>query len=820
MVGALYPEVHNTLSLSSGNNGTTQTRSSAVITSNGSHSVQANGPEIQMTRFSMGHTFAPTIPYPGFESDAMEEIQEILYPPYPISDPEIVANGSAALRYKEALFNTDGNRVSLTNRTMDSLFTVSDRESVRAALKIFRNTLAYTPYHSELRHMWLEVYYDWIIAEQLLADEKLLELSRIRLEADAQDRLIIDQEVDLYEEILGIYEQIWLIYSGLLSDTANLDPEIAQAGTPPGFQFGARVFKEEQPVRNHMTSHFWEDGIRKTISSQGAIVADEPQTLFNGYKDYVALFKLMRKYVQATAQAAKLLVVRGQVTAEQNDFERAAQLMSHAEIEVTSSLSLLKSLVPEALENASETSGLAEAGEGIVVAMGEFDVIAGSMRGSQNALGFDPDTFVLFSSPPGQPQVQDSFDALMQWLDPNRNDSVLGIASSEYQNAISDYQNYRIYSDEISAESAAILQTYGNRYQEITGYTPDEQVDDWDTELAEILGVNSETELPTHYTNPRNGSELWEAYQLMGQADLQQETLSELNPLINTQVNAAREALAEAELFTDQVDEATENYRDEIRRQRDIITGWNSAQAGMQVTYDMTSDIAGIWAQDSVLDFFVAAGLGTAAVAVVGAANLAIQTAGEAEKGKAEEELDLAAASFDRDLAMAGVNEGALAASREIRTLERERISAALEMQEILFQRKNQHGRISALRRELAQLDLNRIGSSEELSRRYIADPIHFNRARNSLIRADLSFQAAQRWMFLGLQALEYKYNQPFSFPPKNEFWTVNSIFNVRNYRELQDLQNAMNEYNLRNSTRWPGDPINALDTISLKDDV
>ena len=169
---------------------------------------------------------------------------------------------------------------------------------------------------------------------------------------------------------------------------------------------------------------------------------------------------------------------------------------------------------------------------------------------------------------------------------------------------------------------------------------------------------------------------------------------------------------------------------------------------------------------------------------------------------------------------MAGVNEGALAASREIRSLQRERISNTLEMQGVLFQRQNQHGRISALRRELAAMDLMRRENSSELSRRYIADPIHYYRSRNSLIRADLSFQSAQRWVFLGIQALEYKYNQPFLFQSQNRVWSVASIFNVRNYRELRMLVDAMNDYNLANSTRWLTEPNNTTDVISLREDV
>ena len=60
-------------------------------------------------------------------------------------------------------------------------------------------------------------------------------------------------------------------------------------------------------------------------------------------------------------------------------------------------------------------------------------------------------------------------------------------------------------------------------------------------------------------------------------------------------------------------------------------------------------------------------------------------------------------------------------------------------------------------------------------------------RAQNSMLRADFAFRSAQRWVFLALSALEYKYNQPFVYTepiPGSSRWELASLFKLRNAQE------------------------------------
>jgi hypothetical protein len=218
----------------------------------------------------------------------------------------------------------------------------------------------------------------------------------------------------------------------------------------------------------------------------------------------------------------------------------------------------------------------------------------------------------------------------------------------------------------------------------------------------------------------------------------------------------------------------------------------------------------------------ISAGAGISAIAVAGAINLVVQTGGEYLKGNAEKNLDLAAADFEKNLALADTDQNIFQAGEEQRNLEREMHSQLLTMQDNGFVRDQDLARVDGLLRELQQVDVSRQQNNSELAGRYYADPIHFLRAQNGMIRADFAFKSAQRWVFFALRALEYKYNQPFVYTepiPGSPRWDLPSLFRIRNAAELDDLLAAMTAFNLANLGKLNG-RTNITEKISMKDDV
>jgi hypothetical protein len=182
----------------------------------------------------------------------------------------------------------------------------------------------------------------------------------------------------------------------------------------------------------------------------------------------------------------------------------------------------------------------------------------------------------------------------------------------------------------------------------------------------------------------------------------------------------------------------------------------------------------------------------------------------------------LAAADFERDLALADSDQNIFQAGEERRNIDREMQSQQLTEQDNTFVRNQELERVDGLQREMQQALVARNQNISDLAGRYYADPIHYLRAQNSMVRADLAFRSAQRWVFLVLRALEYKYNQRFVWSdgsPGSPVWELTSLFKLRNAEELGDLVHAMDQFNLANLGKLNGRSTNTA-RISLKDDV
>jgi hypothetical protein len=850
----IYPNYHNTLQIGTANPDVANASSAALFTGTlGAYSAPGSGlaPTVpaggtnQLVESAFGQTFAENIPYPGFEDDAIRLAQAVVYPSANLVGKDAIAASGAAFRYKELQYEklADG-QLRLNYESVTSLFGTAERTQIQQAIATLREALKYAPFHRGLRHALLDVYYDWIVAEQQIAKELRADTARIRLGLIAVDpsRLVIDYELGNQTNVLNQYEAIWTNYSSLLHERAGVDLRRFDPSLPIHLPLGSYLFREEQPFRNQLAASFWDGDIKRTFDTNGVAVSGSPTVLFQGYKDYVALLSLLRDYVDVAAETARLYAMRGRTAGGVNDPESAAALLSRVQTEAFVDLATLDYLLPTARADAADASGLAASWNGILTSMRELEGVAAFLRGDRNSLGFDPNMLVLFQSPQGVIGAEDSYDALMQWINPDQTGTtILGFARNRFDAAKAAYEQYRGYKDQLADQMSQIEGTYTRRYQQITGYTPGEAPDPWPTEVPTYPTVEPGL-LPNHFFNPRPGSELSKAHREVALADQKRAKLDELDATNQVQLAEVFVSLEEANQYTDQIMEATAIYKKKIRKERDTITAWNAAQAGVSAYNDLVNNVwnqvnssfstfgwipAGV--QASMAIGFTGPGMfgppmGPVGIpfTVVGAglANVATQTAGEVEKGKAEKKLDMAAADFQFALANAGVNEGALAASAEIRRLNRETISRAIERDQVQGQRGDAVGREASLIRELAQLETRRTEKASDLAGRYFADPIFYLRSQNLLIEADYAFREAQRWIFFGLRALEYKYNAPFLWDDGLRTWEVSSLYGLRNFTELEGMLTAMGAFNLANNQKRAQGRLNYTDSISLRHDV
>lgn len=794
--------------------------------------VPTNTAGIQLVNSGFGQMLARVVPYPDFENATIKLAQDdFLYPPAHLTTREQIAGSTNAFRYKELLYaGSNSSDIRAEFESIATYFGNAERTNAQRGIEILRQALKYSPLDKKLRNALLDAYYDWMVAEAQYVKIDLSTVAKFRLGLVAipPGQFIIDHEIAGYTNILQRYGRILDEYGKLFADRGGIDVSQIDPTAPPGIILGQWIFQQEQPQRNQMAAQFRDtNGILTTVPVAGSTNS----MLFAGYKDYVALLGVMRDYAQSATELAKLYGMRGRAAVapgQKDDKTFGFELIDGINREILLNTSLLHALLPNAIPPATQldASGARSALAGVLTATAELTKVGSFLNSQVNVLGFDPDFLVLISTfvDANQQHLWDSYDALNGWLEsPNAATSILGRARNAFATAVASYDTYRGYADQVFNELDGNEGSYAQRYREITGYFPEDTADPYPLPVPAGRYPPVNTNIPpSHANNPRAGSELRQVYQSIEQSNAKQAALETAGALVDNQLELAHERLRNSTNRTDAIHAATKSYRNVITKERDTITDWNATQASMQAAYDMAADIASVAASaggdiNPVGAISGATAIGT--IAVFGAANIAVQTAGEKMKGDAEKNLALAAADFERDLALSDAEQNVFQAGEEQRNLEREKQSQLLTMQDNAFVRAQDSERVDGLLRELQQVATFRDQNNSDLAGRYYADPIHYLRAQNNMIRADIAFRSAQRWVFFLLRALEYKYNRPFIQVDGGTTWELASVFRVRNAEELDDLVAQIRTFNLNNLTVFNGNTI-STDRISLKDHV
>jgi len=836
----VYPEFQNVLSTNSPDNSPNQNSMAIFSGSEGAYSppgsgltpaVPTNTAGIQLANSGFGQMLGRVVPYANFEQETIRLAQEKLYPPASANTRDLVAGTTNAFRYKELLYNRSGADIRVEFDGIASYFGNPERQLARDGIEILRTGLKYSPLNRALRYALLDAYYDYIVAEAQHVKNDLASVAKYRLGITVvpPGQFIIDQEIAGYTNILQKYGSILDEYAKLFLDRGGIDVSQLDGTAPPGIPLGQWIFQQEQPQRNQFAAQFRDtNGILTSVPAMGTTNS----LLFAGYKDYVALLGVMRDYAQSAAELAKLYGLRSRAAVlpgQKDDKTLGYELINGINQELLLNTSLLNNLLPDAVppETELDASGVRSALAGVLTSTAELTKVGSFLNSQVNVLGFDPDFLVLISTfvDSNQQHLWDSYDALNGWLEsPNAASSILGRARNAFATAIASYDNYRGNADQVFNELSANESSYAQRYREICGYNPDEAADPhpFPVPAGRFPPVNTNAP-PTHANNPRAGSELRQVHQSIEQSDAKSINLTSSGTLLDAQLVLAHDRQASSSNRTDLINDATKTYRDSITKQRDTITKWSAGQAFAQAAYETTSDALNASGDISSVDLVTGAVVTKAgsgvAIAIAGALNTAAQVTGEIYKGDAERDLALAAADFDKELALSDSEQNIFQAGEEARNLERERQSQVLTMQDNGFVRNQEMERRDGLLREMQQALVLRDQNNSDLAGRYYADPIHYLRAQNNMLRADLAFRSAQRWVFFLLRALEYKYNRPFIQVDGSTTWELASVFRVRNAEELDDLVAQIRAFNLNNLTVFNGNTI-STDRISLKDNV
>lgn len=776
--------------------------------------VTPRGGGVRLEECSFGQYLGNEMPVPGFPSEFLRTVQQTyLYPPPGTSRDAMNLATGWAFRYKALLYSNDTFGVMSSGTMRTELFDADEKAKVAEALTQLRAALAWRPGDRVLRHAYLDVFYDQLVAEsQFIVKGRLAELSayRLGLLAIPPDRFIIDREIEVYTNVLAGFRNALGNYGAMLGDYGGVDVTTVDATATPGTRFGYYLFREEQPYRNQMAAQFVDsDGVIKTVpdlnpqTGEPLEASSEPRVLFAGFKDFVAITTLLKDYTQSAAELARLYGMRGLRTPKVDDAAEGLKLINDLQQEVGMELQMLVGMFPPQTFPPGDASGARAAVAGVQLGLAELTGVRGFLEGRCNPLGLDPNLLVLIQEAPGvtptsEDQPFDSYDSLVRWMR-YTSSSPLPYAQETFLDARASYQQFRAYVDRIAEDAAAVDDVYDERFTAITGHASGSK---------EWTGLN-----------PRPGSELWVVENTLADLQAQLASARDIATNFTHQVGIAADFVNAATNKPAAIDGVLRQYKQDTTNVYAEIQLWEGIAAGTQAAAEAAYAAAGCVASiDGPLD----AGFGGSAAGVcvaVGMANAAIQAITADKRVEADRELDYASAGYTAELGKLDANLDSLQARQDFDALLREQMSHASDLRGLESKIAQEQASRSALHRELERIRCNAESGRSAIASRYYADPIHAQRAESQLLRADMAFRRAQRWVFFAQRALEYKWNKDFTYAfPGGRSYDRGSIFKLRNFEELNELVAALEDFNTVNLLGFNREPF--IDRISLRDDV
>jgi hypothetical protein len=663
----------------------------------------------------------------------------------------------AAFRYKHLLYREEAEGdIRARFDTIDEFYGPTDLENSRAVETELIKGLVAQPDDPVLGHLLLDIYHDRTTATVLqarsLAEDA--EYTRFGLSLDAPlppSGFLIEVEIPLYRRVLETNRNVLSEYFSLLSNDLGI------SGEPP---LGYRLFQNHVPFRA-LESLTTTNSAGETISVAGESI------LFEGYKDLVLLFQLLREYGQSAENLARLLIGRN----SPGDRDEAATVIAESQrflfLHGVALKGMFASLPPE-----NDPSGLAHAIGAMDDTLEGLTYLEQILAGNANLLGFADDFMMYvqkFSIQGVGTEFFDSYDALRLRLDPNNGENALRSATTAFQTALGAYSEYRRNEDSLALQFQNSSITYSDRLRDIVGVFPNE---------------------PGYEENPLGlaGSELDQQVRSIELARLQirrnQVEMQNVNREIQIEIAKAASVSNAVIRFGNRQAALTEE-----------ISHWNAAQAGANALADALSPEKLLTGR------------------LIGyAANAALQTGAEVRKGVLEGQKEELAAL--QQATITGIESEAT-----VKTLALRLRTLSVDSQEAAILLQQELNRLMALQREKADLEQKIAEQNAAIASRYFADPIHRVGLITEMVEANVTFEEAQKWLYFMVRAFEYKWNtkfQNFEYPSNSgKLWSTATLFKLRNADELRDFFRAIDSYETQ--LQLPRDDY--FDWFSMRDD-
>lgn len=521
-----------------------------------------------------------------------------------------------------------------------------------------------------------------------------------------------------------------------------------------GSPLGYRIFQERVPGRGLEPARYLSNGVIVSVTAS-------TNALFTGYKDLVLLYELLRDHGRTACTLARLRLLRN------SDTSGTEALITEAEQHLFLHSQALRTAFPELNASAWSVnhSGLAAALAAVSDSLTGLENVKQLQRSRLNPLGFEPDFLVLVQGGfAGEMSHWDSYDAFLGHL--SDSSSALGQAIDALALAQSSYVTVRESETELASQFDNSSITYADRLRDITGVFPDDPA----------------------YSLYRDGAP---------GSDLNLQSLSISNALLNiTNISV-------------QMDNVHAKIAIELGRSNSVTTAYISYGTSRAKLVDEISKIKATQAAANAIASGVSDSVGSFGVSVAAQAiNAAVQAASEIAIGNKEEALENLAAAQDAKIEGIGSAAQVRTWLLELNTLKVDLLSTQVKLQQEL-------NLLLALYREKADLEQKIAEKNSSLSGRYFADPIHRLSLQSNMVDADIKFQEAQKWLFFMARALEYKWNEPFK---KDNGWTLESLFKLRNAAELQAMYLEMMAFDNARSLYTTLD--DRWDWLSLREDL
>ncbi|WP_168433429.1 hypothetical protein [Pontiella sulfatireligans] len=685
------------------------------------------------------------------EAAVADYVKDILY------WPDAADQNAAAFRYKVLLYTNETSGVRANTANMGTLYGTAERTRAQNAESDLRDGLIQNPSSLLLQNLLLDLYYDRLAAELILAgnmrstDGRTADQMRMG-PATVASGLVIDDEINLHEQALEAYQSALADGVSLLSDSLGL------TNSPPA---GYAIFKNLVPTRGLEPA---------TYGTNLVSVTGSTTLLFDGYKDLVLLLNGLRDYGREAEAAGRLKTNRNNA----GDRAEAKTLATDAARFLFLQQAKLLGLFPNL--DIDDASGLAEASKGVAVSLAALESLAQSIRSGSSLLGFEDDFLMLVQKFTGQSaDIFDSFDAYELRLNPTDLSSPLRYALSLQDSAVASYDDYRGYQDQLETQLSYITEAAEDRLYQLTGAYPGDP----------------EFERP----DANEGCEIWMQLKSIDIAKLQiQRNRAEISNL---------EEEVRIEVERSQSVQSTFVY---YGNKQASLTEWighiNAAQA---FANELAAAADGISVSGGFLSATVSVSPGAAAHAV----NSVVQAA--AEEGKGQLEADKERLAAQENAKLENIENAA-----KVETLMLGMKTLAIDSQEAAILLTQELGRLAALIGEKDELERTLAESGASLAGRYFADPVHHLRSQHQTLLANLSFDEAQKWLYFMARALEYKWNTPFmNYFYLGRKWSTGTLYKLRNADELEQMYNAMASFN--SLVQLPSDDY--FDWFSVKED-